>query len=208
PHIRQLDESSLATHGRTIHLGHERTSPAYLAMSALPLKADRTGIVRLFVQEYRERRKKPQPLTTGASWQSGSKLGFVSSRSASRRAEHFLVTLLPSKWLLLFAKHLLFEANRTGDCSPAHAMPNSGRGDNRNCHVALISKMHWHKWVVLIAGSAGSALRAVRPPNLHITPIVGAISVTPQVRRVLCSDHPWPSWPTPFLQSCWRARSR
>jgi hypothetical protein len=22
---------------------------------------------------------------------------------------------------------------------------------------------------------------------------------TPQVRRVLCSDHPWPSWPTPFL---------
>src|SRR6202035_3778623 len=26
------------------------------------------------------------------------------------------------------------------------------------------------KWVVLIAGSTGSALRAVRPPNLHITP--------------------------------------
>src|SRR5450631_2634778 len=25
-------------------------------------------------------------------------------------------------------------------------------------------------WVVLIAGSTGSALRAVRPPNLHITP--------------------------------------
>ena len=31
-------------------------------------------------------------------------------------------------------------------------------------------KMHWHKWVVPIAGSTGSALRAVRPPNLHITP--------------------------------------
>jgi hypothetical protein len=30
--------------------------------------------------------------------------------------------------------------------------------------------MQWHKWVVLIAGSTGSALRAVRPPNLHITP--------------------------------------
>jgi len=29
--------------------------------------------------------------------------------------------------------------------------------------------MHWHLWVVLIAGSTGSALRAVRPPNLHIT---------------------------------------
>jgi hypothetical protein len=25
-------------------------------------------------------------------------------------------------------------------------------------------------WVVLIAGSTGSALRAVRPPNRHITP--------------------------------------
>jgi hypothetical protein len=30
--------------------------------------------------------------------------------------------------------------------------------------------MPWHEWVVLIAGSTGSALRAVRPPNLHITP--------------------------------------
>ena len=38
------------------------------------------------------------------------------------------------------------------------------------------SKMHWHFWVVLIAGSTGSALRAVRPPNLHITPDAGAIS--------------------------------
>src|SRR5262249_60909277 len=32
------------------------------------------------------------------------------------------------------------------------------------------SMMQWHKWVVLIAGSTGSALRAVRPPNLHVTP--------------------------------------
>jgi len=31
-------------------------------------------------------------------------------------------------------------------------------------------EMHRHKWVVLIAGSTGSALRAVGPPNLHITP--------------------------------------
>ena len=36
-------------------------------------------------------------------------------------------------------------------------------------------EMHWHKWVVLIAGSTGSALRAVGSPNLHITPDVGAI---------------------------------
>src|SRR5215831_15170549 len=31
------------------------------------------------------------------------------------------------------------------------------------------SIMRGGKWVVLIAGSTGSALRAVRPPNLHIT---------------------------------------
>src|SRR3954451_22724834 len=31
-------------------------------------------------------------------------------------------------------------------------------------------EMHWHMWVVLIAGSTGSALRAVRSSNLHITP--------------------------------------
>src|ERR1700704_5825249 len=30
--------------------------------------------------------------------------------------------------------------------------------------------MRWHKWVVLIAGSTGSALRAVRSSSLHITP--------------------------------------
>ena len=30
--------------------------------------------------------------------------------------------------------------------------------------------MHWHMRVVPIAGSTGSALRAVRPSNLHITP--------------------------------------
>src|SRR5262249_9763728 len=63
--------------------------------------------------------------TTGASWQSGSKVEFGPSRSASRRAEHFLVALLPSKHLLISAKHLLFEANRTSDGLPAHAMLNS-----------------------------------------------------------------------------------
>jgi len=41
------------------------------------------------------------------------------------------------------------------------------------------SKMHWHEWVVLIAGSTGSALRAVRPPNLHITPDVRRDLVRP-----------------------------
>src|ERR1700722_16534311 len=33
------------------------------------------------------------------------------------------------------------------------------------------STMRWHEWVVLIAGSTGSALRAVCPPNLHVTPV-------------------------------------
>src|SRR3979409_2151394 len=50
------------------------------------------------------------------------------------------------------------------------------------------SKMRWHKWVVLIAGSTGSALRAVRPPNLHITPdvrrdLVHAASATGSLYR-------------------------
>src|SRR6185436_3911885 len=31
--------------------------------------------------------------------------------------------------------------------------------------ISSHSRMRWHKWVVLIAGSTGSALRAVRPPN-------------------------------------------
>ncbi len=37
---------------------------------------------------------------------------------------------------------------------------------------ALLTRMRWRMWVVMIAGSTGSALRAVRPPNLHITPAV------------------------------------
>jgi len=51
-------------------------------------------------------------------------------------------------------------------------MPSADQVPVNNPH----SKMQWHKWVVLIAGSTGSALRAVRPPNFHITPDVDAIS--------------------------------
>src|SRR6195952_2606662 len=47
-------------------------------------------------------------------------------------------------------------------------MPSADQVPTNNSH----SRMLWHKWVVLIAGSTGSALRAVRPPNLHITPVV------------------------------------
>ena len=45
-------------------------------------------------------------------------------------------------------------------------MPSADQVPTKSSH----STMLWHKWVVLIAGSTGSALRAVRPPNLHITP--------------------------------------
>ena len=90
-------------------------------------------------------------------------------------------------------------ARRTG---PLAIMPSADQVPVKSPH----SRMHWHMWVVLIAGSTGSALRAVRPPNLHITPDVGAISFTPRVRRAPCSARPWPSSPRPSLLSCWRAR--
>jgi len=50
------------------------------------------------------------------------------------------------------------------------------------------SIMRWRKWVALIAGSTGSALRAVRPPNFHITPatrrdLVYAASATGSLYR-------------------------
>src|ERR1700677_3033175 len=47
-------------------------------------------------------------------------------------------------------------------------MPSADQVPVNNTH----STMRWHKWVVLIAGSTGSALRAVHPPNLHITPVI------------------------------------
>jgi len=42
------------------------------------------------------------------------------------------------------------------------------------------STMLGGNWVVLIAGSTGSALRAVRPPNRHITPTTGGIDCRPE----------------------------
>src|SRR5690349_6886963 len=45
-------------------------------------------------------------------------------------------------------------------------MPSADQVPVNNPH----STMQWHLWVVLIAGSTGSALRAVCPHNLHITP--------------------------------------
>jgi hypothetical protein len=40
-------------------------------------------------------------------------------------------------------------------------MPSADQVPVKTAH----STMRWHKWVVLIAGSTGSTLRAVRPPN-------------------------------------------
>src|SRR6187397_3278604 len=47
-------------------------------------------------------------------------------------------------------------------------MPSADQIPTKSSH----SRMLWHEWVVLIAGSTGSALRAVRPPNRHITPVI------------------------------------
>jgi hypothetical protein len=55
-------------------------------------------------------------------------------------------------------------------------MPSADQVPVNNTH----SKMLWPKWVVLIAGSTGTALSAVRPPNRYVTPgVCGAISFTP-----------------------------
>jgi hypothetical protein len=62
-------------------------------------------------------------------------------------------------------------------------MPSADQVPVKNPH----STMRWHKWVVLTAGSTGSALRAVRPPNLHITPAVrrdhGVVGAAPDEGR-------------------------
>src|ERR1019366_5193412 len=57
-------------------------------------------------------------------------------------------------------------AYRCGSHDRCTIMPSADQVPVNNPH----STMRWHMWGVLIAGSTGSALRAVRPPNLHITP--------------------------------------
>jgi hypothetical protein len=84
-------------------------------------------------------------------------------------------------------------------------MPSADRVPVKSPH----STMRWHMWVVPITGSTGSALRAVRPPNLPITPNGRRDLVTPQGRRVPCSARPWPSWPKPIalIMACSELRS-
>src|SRR5215510_265479 len=53
-------------------------------------------------------------------------------------------------------------------------MPSADQVPVKSTH----SKMPWPEWVVLIAGSTGTALRAVRPPNRYVTPgCPGAMSL-------------------------------
>src|SRR5262249_24323820 len=70
----------------------------------------------------------------------------------------------------------VFFTCRAGRCShvfglfaritcPLAIMPSADQVPVKRSH----SRMRGTLWVVLIAGSIGSALRAVRPPNLHIT---------------------------------------
>ena len=71
-------------------------------------------------------------------------------------------------------------------CAHSAKMPSADQVPVNNTH----STMRWHKWVVLVAGSTGSALGAVGPPNLHITSVSRRDLVTAQVRRVVCNVRP------------------
>src|SRR5476649_313267 len=74
-------------------------------------------------------------------------------------------------------------------------MPSADQVPVNNPH----SMMRWHKWVVLIAGSTGSALRAVRPPNLQHHAGYPARSRLPRKRDgflvTLTSGHHGPGHP-------------
>src|ERR1035437_3493428 len=77
---------------------------------------------------------------TAPSWQG------LSSRCSIGRCSHVFGLLVRHTW-------------------PLAIMPSADQVPVISTH----STMRWHKWVVLIAGSAGSALRAVRPfqPSHH-----------------------------------------
>src|ERR1700761_5396485 len=61
-------------------------------------------------------------------------------------------------------------------------MPSADQVPVKSTH----SKMPWPKWVVLIAGSTGTALRAVRPPNRYDAPgMTGTIPLSGKRARLL-----------------------
>ena len=65
-------------------------------------------------------------------------------------------------------------------------MPSADQVPTKSSHSIML----WHKWVVLIAGSTGSALRAVRPPNFTSCRLSGAISLRRKRDRFFISA-PW-----------------
>jgi hypothetical protein len=116
---------------------------AYVRFGSIATEALRVGEQRMSALPRKRTRSRASALChvwTAPSWQ-----GF-SSRLQAGRCGHVFG---------LLARHKA-------------AGHNALRGSGPSQKPAF--KMHWHMWVVLIAGSAGSALRAVRPPNLHITP--------------------------------------
>src|ERR1035437_6273013 len=82
-------------------------------------------------------------------------------------------------------------------------MPSADQVPVNNTHLIA---MRWHKWVVLIAGSTGTALRAVRPPNLHITPGAPARSRSPRKSDgffvAFALGHHSPGHPRNFVRKC------
>src|SRR5438034_10497902 len=86
-------------------------------------------------------------------------------------------------------------------------MPSADQVPVKSSHLT----MRWHMWVVLIAGSTGSALRAVRPPNLHITPMAGAICLHRQCDGFLVAlafGHHRPSHSRDLIGECDRGDLR
>src|SRR5271154_3403387 len=69
-------------------------------------------------------------------------------------------------------------------------MPSADQVPIKSAHSTMLRP----KWVVLIAGSTGSALRAVRPANLHSRRMPGVISFKPRgwffVAATLSHDRP------------------
>jgi hypothetical protein len=57
-------------------------------------------------------------------------------------------------------------------------MPSADQVPVKSTH----SMMPWPKWLVLIAGSTGAALRAVRLPNRYVTPDVWRDFFTPRAQ--------------------------
>ena len=71
-------------------------------------------------------------------------------------------------------------------------MPSADQVPVKSAH----STMLWPMWVVLIAGLTGSALRAVRPPNRHITPD-GRVAEGARLESVYTGNRIVGSNPTP-----------